>query len=162
MGSQEGGWLAWYLLWPKARRHPGVLLQRTARVVVRCGAPLAREGEFAHLGLHLQRQDHRVPRRLLSHGTSNNGCWGQQRKNEREAPEGMLLPSQSFFFGGGAHPQHADVPIKPAPQLSLEPQQQPRSAPPSAPAEPPGTPPSKSFHWCSLPHSRAQRKGPSY
>lgn len=51
-----------HLLWPQAWGHPGILLQGTARVVVRCGAPLAPEGKLAHFGLHLQRHTIEVKR----------------------------------------------------------------------------------------------------
>lgn len=38
-----------YLFWPKSWWHPGVLLQRTPRVIVRCGAPLEANAHLSHL-----------------------------------------------------------------------------------------------------------------
>lgn len=49
-----------YLLWSKARGHPGVLLQCTARIVIWGGTSLTTEGQFAHFGLHLQRHNNKV------------------------------------------------------------------------------------------------------
>lgn len=91
-GSYSGS----YLLWPEAGGHPGVLLQRTARVIIGCGASLAPKGEFAHLGLHLQRHN-QVKQPVLSVTGHQTMAAGTIRKKKIKNLKALLLPSKSFY-----------------------------------------------------------------
>ena len=96
--NQKSGQCGSHLLGSEAWGNPGILLQRTARVIIRRGAPLASKGKFAHFGLHLQRHHNRVNSWLLSHRTSDRGCCGQYKTTEEMNLKSWVLPSKSFYW----------------------------------------------------------------
>lgn len=96
--NQKSGRCGSHLLGSEAWGYPGVLLQCAARVIIRCGAPLASKGKFAHFGLHLQRHHNRVNSWLLSHRTPDRGCCEQYKTIKEMNLKSWLLPSKSFYW----------------------------------------------------------------